>query len=262
MSNLGWIWEFFGEPQKRPQNHQSQEQLQLRVQKFWDQVVDDAASRFAAYLGRGPDKKGDPESFLKGDYVRSICKTYSQLRSTFSRWVSEPKSFTLILLFDEARPLFEISAYDGLPLLDNSFLDPNGARDTSKVETKFPFTNFQALKRALRLLLFSSRTADEPYPRLFGLFTDTSLRLSDFQPHPASHRSGRMYSEFPPGIKQFPPPYAFTSIDAHARILCDGPCLSDPAAVSDPERLIKFGRAGWYSMYSGKNVYNIRYYDI
>jgi hypothetical protein len=262
VSNLGWMWEFFAEPQKQPRKNQSQEQLQLRVQKFWDQVVDDATSLFTAYLGRGPDQKGDPESFLKGDYVRSICKTYSQLQSTFSRWVSEPESFTLILLFDEARPLCEISAYDGLPLLDNSFFDLYGARNTSKVETKFPFTNFRALKRALRLLLFSSRTADEPYPRLFGLFTDTSSRLSDFQPHPALHRSGRMYSEFAPGIKQFAPLYAFTSLDAHARILCDGPCLSDPAAVSDPERLIKFGRAGWYSMYSGKNVYNIRYYDI
>ena len=262
VSNLGWMWEFFAEPQKQTPKYQPHKQLQLRVKKFWDQVVDDAASQFTDYLGRGPDQKGDPESFLKGDYVRNICKTYSRLQSTFSQWVSEPESFTLILLFDEARPLCEISAYDGLPLLDNSFFDPNGARHTLKVETKFPFTNFRALKRALRLLLFSSRTADETYPRLFGLFTDTSSRLSDFQPHPALHRSGRMYSEFAPGIRQFPPLYAFTSIDAHARILCDGPCLSDPAAVSDPERLIKFGRAGWYSMYSGKNVYNIRYYDI
>jgi hypothetical protein len=262
VSSLGWMWEFFAEPQKQPQKRQSQEQLQLRVQKFWDQVVDDATSRFTAYLGRGADQKGDPESFLRGDYVRSICKAYSDLESTFSQWVTGSESFTLILLFDEARPLCEISAYDGHPLLDNSFFDPNGARNTSKVETKYPFTNFRALKRALRLLLLSSRTADEPYPRLFGLFTDTSSRLSDFQPHPALHRSGRMYSEFAPGIKQFAPLYAFTSLDAHARILCDGPCLSDPTAVSDPERLIKFGRAGWYSMYSGRNAHNIRYYDI
>ena len=262
VSNLGWMWGFFAEPQKQPQKTRSQGQFQVRVQEFWDQVVDDAISQFTAYLGRGPDQKGDPDSFLTGDYVRGMCKSYSQLQSTFSRWVPETESFTLILLFDEARPLCEFSAYDGLPLIDNSFFDSNGAREMSKVETKIPFTNFGALKRALRLLLFSSRTADEPLPRLFGLFTDTSSRLSDFQPHPALHRSGRMYSEFAPGIKQFPPLYAFTSLDAHARMLCDGPCLSDPAAVSDPERLIKFGRAAWYSMYLGKNVYNIRYYDI
>ena len=207
---------------------------------------------------------GDPESFLKGVYVRDMSKAYTALQSTFSQWVSEPETFTLILLFDEARPLYEISAYDGLPMLDNSFFDPNGARISLKVETDFPFTNFHALQRALRLLLFTSRTTDEPYPRLFALFTDTSSCLSNFQPHPALHLSGRMYSEFSPGLKQFAPLYAFTSLDAHARILCDGPCLSDPTLVSEPERLIKFGRAGWYSMYSGKgkNALNIRYYDL
>ena len=209
-------------------------------------------------------KRGDPESFLKGVYAYRMSKVYVQLRSTFAKWISESESesFTLILLFDEARPLCEISAYDGLPLINNTYFDSNGARIESKIETEYAFTNFRAVKQALRLLLFSSRTEDEPYPRLFGLFTDTSSHLSDFEPHSAMSRSARMYSEFDSGIKQFPSVFAFTSLDVYARIYCRSPCLSDPEAVSDPERLIKFGRAGWYSMYLGKNENNIRFYDL
>jgi hypothetical protein len=39
-------------------------------------------------------------------------------------------------------------------------------------------------------------------------------------------------------------------------MLSDGPCLSDAIAVADPVRLIKFGRAGWYSLYEAHTKAN------
>ena len=177
-----------------------------------------------------------------------MSTVYVALQSTFLRWVPEDIPFTLILLFDEARSLCEISSYDGKHVIDGSSYNDDGARSSkaSENETSYPFTNFRALKRALRFLLYCSRTVDKPLPRLFGLFTDTTSRLADFQPHPSMDRSSRIYSEYAPGNKQFTPLYTFTSIDAHAQMLCNGPCLSDAECVAEPVRLIKFGRAGWY----------------
>jgi hypothetical protein len=64
-----------------------------------------------------------------------------------------------------------------------------------------------------------------------------------------------MFPEHTPGLKQFELLYAFTSLDAHAEMLCNGPCLSDVDAVADPDRLtLKFGRAGWYSLSEGRDT--------
>lgn len=259
VSNLSWMWGFFAEAQmhdeKSRSQAESQQSLRECVQNFWSSVDAHAEELFKEH-----SDQQNLETFLKTVYGRNMSQLYVDLRSIFARWISEPESFTLILLSDEARPLCEISAYDGKRLVDKTFFDSDGVRDksTREIETDYPFSNFRALKRALRLLLFIS--GNELYPRLFALFTDTSSRLSDFQPHPAISRSTRMYSEYEPGIKQFSPIYEFTSLDAYDRIECS-PCLSDPLAVSDPERLIKFGRAGRYSLYLGKNA-NKQFYDL
>jgi hypothetical protein len=49
------------------------------------------------------------------------------------------------------------------------------------------------------------------------------------------------------GHKQFDPIFTFTSIDAHSMYL-NGPCIGDIDVVAEPMRLLKFGRAGWYSV--------------
>jgi len=124
-------------------------------------------------------------------------------------------------------------------------------------ETAFMFSNFRALRRPLRYTLLCERK-----PPIFSLFTDTASRISDFQPHAAFDRSSRIFTRYPPGIKQFEPIFAFTSLDAHARLHCSGRCLSDIYKVSDPERLIKFGRAGWYSTYLGKMKEEGYFFDM
>ena len=49
-----------------------------------------------------------------------MSDSYIKLQSTFLRWVSRNVPLTLILLFDEARSLCEISAYDGKRVVDYS----------------------------------------------------------------------------------------------------------------------------------------------
>jgi len=54
-------------------------------------------------------------------------------------------------------------------------------------------------------------------------------------------------------MEQFQPINNFTSIDAHSRMADDISAISDPQKVAEVERLLKFGRAGWYSLYSGQS---------
>ena len=51
-----------------------------------------------------------------------------------------------------------------------------------------------------------------------------------------------------PGKQQFPPIYLFASIDVYSR-LHNIHALSRPEDVTTISRLLKFGRAGWYSIY-------------
>jgi hypothetical protein len=186
-----------------------------------------------------------------------MSSTYKQLESIFKRWDPE-NLFTLILFFDEARRLCDISAYDGKKIVSDDCYSEKGHRTSSaESETEFLFSNFQALRRASRYILLCNAK-----PQIFSLFTDTASRVSDFQPHAAFDRSARLFSEHPPGIKQFEPIFAFTSLDAHAQLHCSGRCLSDINEVSDPERLIKFGRAGWYSTYLGRMKTETYFFDM
>lgn len=110
------------------------------------------------------------------------------------------------------------------------------------------FRIFKAMRRALRYLRKAT-----PIPRVFGLFTDTTSRLDNFQPRSSEDLSSRITKLPVAGMKQFDPIYVFTSIDAHARTVHNNYTTSNAKQVAIVERLLKFGRAGWYSLYSGKS---------
>ena len=113
------------------------------------------------------------------------------------------------------------------------------------------FSNFRALRRALRYL--SAGTSE--VPRIFAVFIDTTSRITNFQPTSWNDSSLRVQSFPAPGRHQFPPIFAFSSVDVYSRILNYPMCISSPEYVAEPERLLKFGRAGWYSMYFHGNVF-------
>jgi hypothetical protein len=192
-SNPGWLGQFFVPDCPHPTT-------QKFLYEFWQGVTEDAESTMANHIN-SPAVFGGPEKFLMTDFLGDIAKAYAKLRKTFTkRWKVPEHRFTFILLFDEARSLCEISSYDGRGIVDTStrFFNDEGSRREGLAarESKYPFSNFQALKRALRLLLLCEHSDELPYPRLFGLFTDTASHLTDFQPHTSVDPSARMYSEY------------------------------------------------------------------
>jgi len=111
------------------------------------------------------------------------------------------------------------------------------------------FSNFRALRRALRYL--SAGTSD--VRRIFAVFTDTTSRITNFHPTPWNDPL-RVPSLPGPGQHQFPPIFIFSSLDIYSRVLNHPMCISSPEYVAHPDRLLKFGRAGWYSAYFHGNV--------
>jgi hypothetical protein len=100
------------------------------------------------------------------------------------------------------------------------------------------------------------------FVRLFALFTDTTSRLAEFQPISANDKSLRVVGFTPPGRLQFDSLCTFTSVDAHA-IMANENCISNIFDVSNPVRLLKFGRAAWYTLFTSKDkLKNDFYYKL
>jgi hypothetical protein len=133
--------------------------------------------------------------------------------------VSEP---LLLFVWDEARTLV------------NTGMDGRQA-DSALVSI------FRLLRRALRRM---GRHGDPPVFRIFSLFTDTSSRISNFQPRNDTD-SSRVPIEPPSGVLMFRPIVLMPSLDAAARDLT---ITTIPNKVKRPGRLIRLGRIAWHLM--------------
>ena len=190
-------------------------------------------------------------NYLTGDYPEELGDVYQQLLKSLLEFCPKlpppiiRNELTLIICFDESRLLCTSSA--SLEYVRNDRLTGYGDPVEKQLEN-IPFSNFRAMRRALRFL----RQA-VPTPRVFGLFTDTSPRLHNFQRHSPEDKSLRFINLPDPGMDQFKPIYLFTSIDAHSQMTPRNYAVSDPKEVAKVERLLKFGRAGWYSLYTGRS---------
>ena len=259
-----WMWQFFAEPA-------TSEDIVNRDQ-FWDKVIHEA--------GRELRKQSLPENnlvnaayaYLRAVFGAEVSHAYTSLKKAFG--ISNDTDFTLLLICDEARILCDLSAIDGKIIPTTLDLEP----ETRPIQTdRPPFSNFRAFRRALRYLTLAAKSrggkiTDPPaselavskkrvhlrdrtehpptskeIPRIFALLTDTSSRLTNFQPAAWEDRSLRVLSLPTLGNKQFDPIFTFTSIDAHSMYLNDR-CTSNIDLVAKPRRLLKFGRAGWYSV--------------
>jgi hypothetical protein len=155
---------------------------------------------------------------------------------------------TLIICFDEARFLCDTSALTGVSIIPprhgNLPRESSGQVDS---DTRIMlYSNIRAMHRALRYL------AQKETPQIFALFTDTTSRISNFQPRSIEGSTAGRFLKLPgAGTGLFDPIYVFTSIDAHSRQ--NNLPISDHRQVAKVERLLKFGRAGWYSIYSASN---------
>ena len=249
--NFQWMWEFFAEPS---------EHMDAPRTAFWETVTSKADQMFKDK--RKPDKKNWAQRFFKDPwYEEAIKLAYRNLEKELGKYSSE--KFTLVFCFDEARILCRTSAVEGGE-------EENEVAE-SKTDTEYgpvAFSNFRALRRALNFMslaktvIFSEpRKPSSDIPRVFALFTDTTSVLNNFQPQSAHDPSARDRILRNVGKKQFDPLYIFTSIDAHARTIRNSNSILDPAKVANAERLLKFGRAGWYSLFSGKD-HQSQPYDV
>jgi hypothetical protein len=164
------------------------------------------------------------------------------------------KSVPLVLIYDEARTLCEYEAFDGTRIHERHVVNFQLPETPSEaVESQLrSFSNFRALRRALRYL---SAGGISEVPKIFGVFTDsTTSRITNFQPTSWNDPSLRVGSLPQPGQCQFPPIFVFSSVDVYSRVLNPVMCISSPHDVADPHRLLKFGRAGWYSTYVQGNA--------
>jgi hypothetical protein len=258
--NFEWMWQFFAEESDA-------------VTEFWTRVTADATTQLRSH----PSRKFALQ-YLRVSFVRDLQIAYEDLEIAFRPYLSG--TFTLLLCFDEARTLCQFSAFDGSRISETDDIYDEAVHRNAG-EVVLPFSNFRALRRALRFLLqaegsraMKSNEESEkrggvalkiskgfPVPRVFGLFTDTTSRLANFQPRASEDRSMRILRLPFPGKVQFEPLHVFTSVDAHAQMIVENKCISDVNEVANAERLLKFGRAGWYSVYAGKDTSNKQIYD-
>jgi hypothetical protein len=251
--NFEWMWTFFADHDQTIVNARN---------RFFARVLNSAETKFQSL--RSPEAK-DENIWRLGDIV-SVQKKWAsdyltiyypeELRHKYQKLLKSLLEFcpklptpitdselTLIICFDEAHHLCTSSGSLEYVRKDTwtGYGDP-----IKKQSEEILFSNFQAMRRALRFL-----SEAVFIPRVFGLFTDTTSRLYNFRS--AEDRSLRLINLPDYGTDQFKPIYLFTSIDAHSQMTPQNYAVSDPKEVAKFERLLKFGRAGWYSLYTGKS---------
>ena len=197
---------------------------------------------------------------LAYDYLKNTHPlAFAEKLSSFWALIpnSQPGGKTpFLFVFDEARGLCDTDT-NGIPILENyskyhdinslpfleNYIPENLPPGQSQSTLQFPY--FKALRRALRYA--SNKNILQGTARVFGIFTDTTSRITNFQPTSWDESSGRFPSLPDSGKQQFPPIYLFGSIDVFSR-LHNISALSRPESVTAIPRLLRFGRAGWFSI--------------
>ena len=191
---------------------------------------------------------GRAYDYLKGAHPGSFSTKLQSFWESVAPFGLNNRTLPFLFVFDEARSLCETDSF-GFPVEEyySKYQEAEistvlqGERNPSPVQ----FPAFKAGRRGLRYL--HENTGSE-VPRVFGVFTDTTSRITNFQPTSWDESSGRFPGLPDPGKQQFPPIYLFASIDVYSRLYN----ISVPSRPEDATticRLLKFGRAGWYSIY-------------
>jgi hypothetical protein len=141
------MWQLFAEPEYS-------EDLRRR-HTFWGDVVGEAKRDMQRYTQRTRSSTlvSAAYSYLRANFGADLDEAYANLKQAFG--VVNDKDFNLLLFCDEARILCDISAIDGKIIPTD--LDFSPEREIREIQfptqtNYFPFSNFQALKQALRYL--------------------------------------------------------------------------------------------------------------
>jgi len=264
--NYEWMWDFFADPRFQFVDARATfwKAVQSNTDIRFSKLRDDSRVELPLWPGESPTQrpKYEPKVTWASDYLHDyygseLATVRDRLEITIARFCSTSTTGPLLIVcFDEARHLCNTSAITNATIKKPAAHGRIG--DEVEVDSiSVLYSNFRAMRRALRYL----QLATGPVPSIFGLFTDTTSRLTNFQPRPSEDTTSRQIAKFPrAGRRQFEPIYVFTTIDAHARILNNYHTISNYKEVAKVERLLKFGRAGWYSLYSGKSSSDVKSY--
>jgi hypothetical protein len=240
---FAWLWNFFAEPPVPVDGKPPWD-----LERFWYTVQ----KKTYRMLENHPSGL-DAHTYFHKHHATDVRNAMDQLRQCFAKYGHNDDSLPLLFIYDEARVLCDHDAYNGARIYEEHAIDlPPGTNEDAEGDGMplRSFSNFRAIRRALRYL--PGATTD--VPRVFAVFTDTTSRITNFQPTSWNDPSLRVPRLPQPGPGQFRPIFVFSSVDVYSRVLNDPNCISSPEAVADPERLLKFGRAGWYSAYVQRNI--------
>lgn len=233
----GWIFKFFAQP---PKDH-------VYLEKFWDKVLETTIER-VKIMGTGNAAYEyfiDIESF-SNDVAKSMLSFHKCLRKHgFTN-----KDVPWLLVFDDARILTYLEAYDGSSVDDPKITQKNTGLKSS-VGSLGLYRSFCHLRALRRALCYIAIKCFKPGRRIFAIVTDTASRVANFQPNRWDEKSLRAGRIFPGGDEQFEPLFVFSSIDVFSRVFNDRLCTSNLETIADPRRLARFGRAGWYAIAQG-----------
>ena len=146
--------------------------------------------------------------FFTNQYPKRVLDAHEKLQRSFNPRIRTRSRLkleqpTLIVCFDEARFLCDTSALSGITIKPQQRGKPLESDGQVDPDTRtMLYSNFRAIRRAFRYL------SQKQVPRVFGLFTDTTSRLANFQPRAAEEFTGGRYLKLPAaGEGQFDPIY-------------------------------------------------------
>jgi hypothetical protein len=174
-----WLWKFFAEPPNASM-----------LTDFWVEVQ----KATVVMLGKYPTGNEAREYFTK-QHANDVQADLQRLHQCFANHQINDNSQPLIFIFDEARTLCEHDAYTGYRVYEEHAVNFREPKERPKYvqndSTPFrSFSNFRALRRALRYL----SVGIDNVPKIFAVFTDTTSRITNFQPTPWNDSSLRVPS--------------------------------------------------------------------
>jgi hypothetical protein len=184
---------------------------------------------------------GRAYDYLKGAHPGSFSTKLQSFWESLAPFGLNNRTLPFLFVFDEARSLCETDSF-GFPVEEyyskyqEAEISTVLQRERNSSPVQFPA--FKAVRRGLRYLHENTGSA---VPRVFGIFTDTTSRITNFQPTSWDESSGRFPDLPDPGKQQFPPIYLFASIDMYSR-LYNISVASRPEDTTTIYRLLKFGR--------------------
>ena len=136
-----------------------------------------------------PEKARD---YLKGSHPESVSEKLLLFWESVMIHGYHDRTLPFLFVFDEARSLCETDT-NGLPVLENysKYQEVPTLQKGEPKPSPIQFSNFKATRRGLRYL--SNKDMCSGVARIFGVFTDTTSRITDFQPTSWDESSGRFH---------------------------------------------------------------------